>query len=396
MKVEINVNIDNVEIEHNPNIGRNQVLVRDSNNSDWIYIVLKGSLSVVKKLKRVDPDLGLVSPRKRKRDLPRVTTKSKCLQRELDVTDQGRLPNKYTSLSLDFHPGHGSRLSPVVHNNHEVFKTPYELDIKLEQTLPGYRNSKDRLGSLNYDEIIDNFRSRLVSKEPPYTGRNLDHNGSQQLSPLDSVSSTTDCKTSHTSGHSTQWTSKSSSRAGSRSNTPLPDISVNNKTVLTHRTPQPNETRDSACSDDAASGNSRTKADAADESYKDSDEEEDDDGGCVEDVGGIEVADTRQKTRADGNRRRQKKRNVVKKTSKGVYLASSSKTQSQRETSTAGRVRGDTATLSPHQQTARLDATSPQQQTVLDMGSGADNQETIEAKLARLQIRKEIFLLCAE
>ena len=60
-------------------------------------------------------------------DSLRATIKSKSLPGSLE----GRQFSKGTSLSLNFQPGHNSRLSPLFQNNLETFRTPYELEFKL-------------------------------------------------------------------------------------------------------------------------------------------------------------------------------------------------------------------------------------------------------------------------
>ncbi|KAK3760581.1 hypothetical protein RRG08_022863 [Elysia crispata] len=365
---------------------RNQVLVRDSNNSDWIYIVLKGSLSVVKKLKRVGPQLGLCSPRRRsKRDSLRATIKSKSLPGSLE----GRQFSKGTSLSLNFQPGHNSRLSPLFQNNLETFRTPYELEFKLEQTLPGYRNSKDRLGSLNYDHIIDNFRSRLVCKDPFLTGRSPDHHGSHsnppdsEMRPNGHINGGRD---TNQPGHSVQVSSDSVTipHGASSSVTSLPDINVTNKTVqLQHKSQDSEFSSPRRTSQDGGRQGDEGEDDVGDDEGDEGEDDVGDDEGDDE-ASNVSTADPQERRDNNGQQKRKRKRKLVRKTSKGVYLAPS-QTQNQGEV-TPPRAdvdkNGALPPLSPG-----LHPLSPPRQSSLDSGSGVEEEETIEAKLARLQIQ---------
>ncbi|XP_064629939.1 uncharacterized protein LOC135488914 isoform X2 [Lineus longissimus] len=102
---------------------RGQVLVRDSNYSDWIYIVKSGSLSVMKKLKQVRPNLHeRVEVNTDDDDSPRDTEKKKQLPKK----SPDRLP-----------------------------RTLYELERQMEKSLPGIHDRRERLGTIDYDTIIE-------------------------------------------------------------------------------------------------------------------------------------------------------------------------------------------------------------------------------------------------
>lgn len=122
---------------------RGQVLVRDSNHSDWIYVVKSGSLSVLKKLVEVQP-------RTSRRDS------------DSDSEDEGRhspRSNK-TFGTWDFRIKKKKRLDST--GDKEVFKNNIEMEKRLDQTLPGFYNARDRLGVINYDEIITDHKSRVL------------------------------------------------------------------------------------------------------------------------------------------------------------------------------------------------------------------------------------------
>ncbi|RUS72699.1 hypothetical protein EGW08_019535, partial [Elysia chlorotica] len=300
---------------------------------------------------------------------------------------ESRQLSKNTTRSLNFHPGHNPRLSPLVHNNHETFKSPYELEFKLEQTLPGYRNSKDRLGSLNYDNIIDNFRSRLVCKDLPPTGRSPDQHGTHSNAchviqtqslhpkshPVDNSNGSSDTKSSGQSdlAHSD---SVSNSQRDSRSPTPLPDIHVTNKTV-----------QSSQNGHDSGISSPRRKFQGHEDTNSDGDLERTNINGSVgddKDNGeGSNLLNADYQHMGDDNDRQQhkRKRKLVRKTSKGVYLAPS-QTANQTESNTPGADSEKTQVNQPLQSTSSRHAS-------LDSGSVAEQEETVEAKLARLQIQ---------
>ncbi|XP_041362226.1 uncharacterized protein LOC121378215 [Gigantopelta aegis] len=129
---------------------RGQVLVRDSNNSDWIYIVKTGSLSVLKKLRQVQPanahhDEKKASKRKRSKMFGTadysLRTRSDSRQHEEILT---------------------TRSEPDLH----VYRNQFEMEKQLERTLPGYNKPSDRLGLIDYDAIIKEHQSRLMVKNP--------------------------------------------------------------------------------------------------------------------------------------------------------------------------------------------------------------------------------------
>lgn len=118
---------------------RGQVLVRDSNHSDWIYVVKSGSLSVLKKLVEVQP---------------RNTRRSR------DDEEEGDSSKSKSFGTWDFRLKIPSRVKTT--EEKEVFKNNLEMEKRLEQTLPGYFNSRDRLGTIDYDEIINDYKSRVL------------------------------------------------------------------------------------------------------------------------------------------------------------------------------------------------------------------------------------------
>ncbi|KAI8797654.1 hypothetical protein BgiBS90_002831 [Biomphalaria glabrata] len=134
---------------------RNTVLVRDSNNSDWIYVVLKGSLSVLKKLKNFTnkSEKDQRTPRTKGDQDVQIDEKLTAKYTENSFAKRKRRPGQWKLQSLDL---------PVVPE--EQFKSSVELESKLSQTLPGYVNYKDRLLSLDYEKIIKSYQSRLLTK----------------------------------------------------------------------------------------------------------------------------------------------------------------------------------------------------------------------------------------
>ncbi|CAL1530709.1 unnamed protein product [Lymnaea stagnalis] len=129
---------------------RNQVLVRDSNKSEWIYVVLKGSLSVLKKLPRLEPQPSRSGPaltNRRRRKRPNLSLN--------DINDIKREKVEVRPKTLRAAGGPDPE---------ESFKTQFELETKLNQTLPGYYNINERLRCLDYDKIITRYQSKLVAK----------------------------------------------------------------------------------------------------------------------------------------------------------------------------------------------------------------------------------------
>ncbi|XP_060071554.1 uncharacterized protein LOC132551433 [Ylistrum balloti] len=150
-------------LAQNPNacmfhyFNRGQVLVRDSNHSEWIYIVKSGSLSVLKKLKEVLPqtedEIMVSDPNyKRKKDKKRKpygTWQRRSYQkrqRSLTLSSRGSEPSE-TWKGWESEPG--------------AYKSQYEMERRLEQSLPGLNNPNERLGVLNYDTIINKHKARI-------------------------------------------------------------------------------------------------------------------------------------------------------------------------------------------------------------------------------------------
>ncbi|XP_062567473.1 uncharacterized protein LOC134229716 isoform X2 [Saccostrea cucullata] len=130
---------------------RGEILVRDSNRSDWIYIVKSGSLSVVKKLKKVEPE----------KSRPRTihTIPGKSLDNDTEATSKS-----FGTWSYRLHNRHKR---PLSEREPETYKSNYELDRRLDQTLPGYYNTRDRLGVIDYDDVISSFKTRLLKNQEP-------------------------------------------------------------------------------------------------------------------------------------------------------------------------------------------------------------------------------------
>ncbi|XP_052818491.1 uncharacterized protein LOC128244528 isoform X1 [Mya arenaria] len=135
---------------------RAQVLVRDSNHSDWIYVVKSGSLSVLKKLVEVHP---------------RVTRRNSDHGSE-DEDEGGRRKSFGT---WNFRIKKKRRES---REEKEVFKNNIEMEKRLEQTLPGFYNGRERLGLIDYESIITDHRSRVLQ-----TSRRTASNSSVQPLP---------------------------------------------------------------------------------------------------------------------------------------------------------------------------------------------------------------------
>ncbi|XP_076461039.1 uncharacterized protein LOC143293722 [Babylonia areolata] len=114
---------------------RGQVLVRDSNNSDWIYIVKSGSVSVLKKLHHADA----------------------CDEDMTDANSRSLATRGKLSLNVQ-------RKGRRIPESPEVFRNNTEADRRLEQSLPGVFNPKERLGIIDYDKVISEYRSRVQPK----------------------------------------------------------------------------------------------------------------------------------------------------------------------------------------------------------------------------------------
>ncbi|KAK7112636.1 hypothetical protein V1264_012064 [Littorina saxatilis] len=129
---------------------RGQVLVRDSNNSDWIYIVKSGSLSVLKKLKH-------------------AKAKDATQEEEQDPSTNRSSPEGSRSFGTWRHrvPRHAKRNrkgQKGTSGSPEVFRNQMEADRRLEHSLPGVFNPKERLGMVDYDRVMNEYRSRVVVK----------------------------------------------------------------------------------------------------------------------------------------------------------------------------------------------------------------------------------------
>lgn len=122
---------------------RGTVIVRDSNYSDWIYVVKSGSLSVLKKLVEVHP-----------RGKKQSDSDSESEDEELK-----KLPI-YQSFGTWNHKI--KRKKRRHSKDKEVYRNQMEMEKRLEQTLPGFHNNQDRLGVIDYDEIIQEHKSRVL------------------------------------------------------------------------------------------------------------------------------------------------------------------------------------------------------------------------------------------
>ncbi|XP_069125150.1 uncharacterized protein [Argopecten irradians] len=138
---------------------RGQVLVRDSNHSEWIYIVKSGSLSVLKKLKEVLPQTDEELPN------PGIhsDTKTDKKRQSYGVPYQKRQKGlKVYSRECDTDLAEfwkGWQSEP------EMYKSRYEMERRLEQSLPGVNNPRERLGVLDYDAIINKHNARIISNK---------------------------------------------------------------------------------------------------------------------------------------------------------------------------------------------------------------------------------------
>lgn len=134
---------------------RGEILVRDSNRSDWIYIVKSGSLSVIKKLKKVQPE----KLRPRTENLP--------IDREKENASKlNRLRNRHKR--------------PLTEREPETYKSNYEMERRLDQTLPGYYNPRDRLGVIDYDDVINKHRERLLKPQDQGASKEGENEGDSQ------------------------------------------------------------------------------------------------------------------------------------------------------------------------------------------------------------------------
>ncbi|KAL4239779.1 hypothetical protein ACF0H5_000582 [Mactra antiquata] len=129
--------------------GRGQVLVRDSNHSDWIYIVKSGSLSVMKKLVEVHP-------RTKTRREPEIEP-----DEEGSTDDWGEASSRTKNFGTwNFRIKKKKRLAST--GEKELFKNNIEMEKRLEQILPGFYNATERLGLIDYDEIISDHKTRIL------------------------------------------------------------------------------------------------------------------------------------------------------------------------------------------------------------------------------------------
>ncbi|KAK3090499.1 hypothetical protein FSP39_012319 [Pinctada imbricata] len=129
---------------------RGEILVRDSNRSDWIYIVKSGSLSVMKKLREVKPEI----PRCKSEELQGTDDEDEDENKSFG-TWRHRLYRRRTR----------KKRRPLTERPPEKYKNNYEMEKQLEKTLPGYHNVRERLGVIDYDTIIDDYRSRIVRNQ---------------------------------------------------------------------------------------------------------------------------------------------------------------------------------------------------------------------------------------
>ncbi|XP_013417241.1 uncharacterized protein LOC106178564 isoform X2 [Lingula anatina] len=122
---------------------RGQVLVRDSSYSDWIYIVKSGSVSVLKKLRRVD--------RKRKNpEDEKDNVSDKASSSSLTKISSPRQRKKSKTKSLD--------------NLDEKGEVPISTR-DLGKTLPGLYNKDDRMGLIDYDTVIQEYEKHNIDEE---------------------------------------------------------------------------------------------------------------------------------------------------------------------------------------------------------------------------------------
>ncbi|XP_064595218.1 uncharacterized protein LOC135461880 [Liolophura sinensis] len=113
---------------------RGELVERDSNQSEWIYFIKSGSVSVLKKLKAVPP---------------------KRLSKSEDL-DQFKRVKQFRNVN------HADFVDELFSANHiPIYNSPYEMEKRLEQTLPGYLNHADRLGVVPYDDIIEKQKQRV-------------------------------------------------------------------------------------------------------------------------------------------------------------------------------------------------------------------------------------------
>ncbi|XP_064594724.1 uncharacterized protein LOC135461517 [Liolophura sinensis] len=141
---------------------RGQILARDSNCSDWIFIVKSGSVSVLKKLRSHDLNVLLF--------LSHVVSEYRfVLQPSIETCEAANRPNIESPCCLrnlkvtDFH-GRKPEASFVdrASEEKETFKDYTEMEKRLVESLPGYRTEAERMGILDYEAIIQDYRARVV------------------------------------------------------------------------------------------------------------------------------------------------------------------------------------------------------------------------------------------
>ncbi|XP_012943635.2 uncharacterized protein LOC101845272 [Aplysia californica] len=359
---------------------RNQILVRDSNNSDWIYVVLKGSLSVIKKLRRVEPKNELLTPRKRCR-LSFREPKHHFMRKNVPPGDKHRRHRYSSNDILDDYPDeNGSSFSAMRRRfsaDLETYKSAFEVESKLESTLPGYHNTVERLGSLNYEKIIRDHRSRLQLKGSHTDGRRSYVTGTQSrdvsrqsvTSEIASPLPITNVEVARTENQNDGAAgTESEDKISSPRRSFLPHISNNNKVVQQETSLSHDQRRSRENVDVKVDGN--TDGDADDERVSPMPEGEYE------------------------SRRQHRKRKRISKTQKGVYLAPSQHSGTGKEVGESSP-EPQSLTTSPGPETEQSHHTEllsrnlmnndREEETPVD-GAGK-KEESISEKLAKLQIQ---------
>ncbi|CAD5121606.1 DgyrCDS10103 [Dimorphilus gyrociliatus] len=166
------------------------ILVKDSNLSDWIFVVKSGSVSVLKKLQRVD-----VTFKKKERRNPKDTKVDDLDVYKLDQTSMSICAADYLKMSSQKLPQITRQNSTVLLRKpaDKPLRDNVDLEIFLDRTLPGMHSHDDRLGIVNYDEIIDKHKRRVQKSETIIENDGNDNNG--LLSPQSSCISLPPVKT---------------------------------------------------------------------------------------------------------------------------------------------------------------------------------------------------------
>ncbi|XP_076074111.1 uncharacterized protein LOC143045473 isoform X1 [Mytilus galloprovincialis] len=133
---------------------RGQVLVRDSNRSDWIYIVKSGSLSVFKKLKTVEAQKA-----GNKQWNDRVRTPEGEKEQLVRKKRKNFETWQYRS-NLKSHSKNDKRKKEK-----HYFKNQFEMEHFLDKTLPGLYNPLERLGIIDYNDVIKKYKTRIVRRK---------------------------------------------------------------------------------------------------------------------------------------------------------------------------------------------------------------------------------------